>query len=287
VVDLPADELRERELRPFLAAAQAGARSIMTSHVLLPQLDAERPATFSPVILQGLLRDELGFEGVIVSDALDMVGASGGIGIPAAAVRAIAAGCDLLCIGTGNTDEQMGEIIAALDAAAADGTLPAGRLEDAAARDHALAEGLAGPLPPEALDEPLPAFDLDRGIAAFDIADGVVLEPDPLILTLETAANIAVGGSPWGPAAAGASTTPVFGADEVEIAGLPALIVGKANHLHEWTRAAIDRARAQNPSVVVVDMGWPAPDRAYADIATFGASRYAGEALLRLIGGRG
>jgi beta-N-acetylhexosaminidase len=72
--------------------------------------------------------------------------------------------------------------------------------------------------------------------------------------------------------------------DEIQISGVAAVVVGKANHLHEWTRAAIDRAREQNPSVVVVDMGWPAPDRAYADIATFGASRYAGEALLRLLG---
>ena len=86
VVDLPLEELRERELRPFLAAIQAGARTIMSSHVLLPQLDPDRPATFSRAILDGVLRGELGFEGVIVSDALDMVGASGEIGIPAAAV---------------------------------------------------------------------------------------------------------------------------------------------------------------------------------------------------------
>jgi beta-N-acetylhexosaminidase len=285
VVNLPAAMLHERELRPFVAAAQAGARTIMTSHVLLPQLDPDQPATFSPAILQGVLRGELGFEGVVVSDALDMVGASGEIGIPAAAVRAIAAGCDLLCIGTRNTDDQLGEIIAALDAAVADGTLPAGRLEDAAARDRALAEGLADPLPVSALDDPLPAFDVDRAIAAFDIAAYVVLEPDPRILTLETVANIAVGGSPWGPAAAGAATTPVFSPDEIQVAGVATVIVGKANHLHEWTRAAIDRAREQNPAVIVVDMGWPSPDRAYADIATFGASRYAGEALLRLLGG--
>ncbi|MEZ5189456.1 MAG: beta-N-acetylhexosaminidase [Schumannella sp.] len=284
VVDLPAEELRERELRPFLAAAQAGARSIMTSHVLLPRLDPDRPATFSPAILQGVLRGELGYEGVIVSDALDMVGASGEIGIPAAAVRAIAAGCDLLCIGTKNTGEQMAEIAAALDAAVADGSLPAERLLDAVARTRALADSVAPPLPIPALDEPVPAFDLDRGIAAFDIGDDVVLEPGARILTLETVANIAVGASPWGPAAAGAETTPVFEGDAIDVTGTAAIIVGKANHRHAWTRAVIDRAREQNPSVVVVDMGWPSPDRAYADIATFGASRYAGEALLRLLG---
>lgn len=280
VVDLPLDELMQRELRPFVAAIEAGARTIMTSHVLLPQLD-DVPATFSAPILQDVLRGELGFEGVIVSDALDMVGASGEIGIPAAAVRAIAAGCDLLCIGSANTDEQLGQIQAALEAAVADGSLPAERLDDAAARNIALADGLAAPL-----DEriPAPEFDIDRAIAHFDIADDVVIEPGAGILTLETVANIAVGGAPWGPLAAGAETTPVFEGDEVDVRGRAAVIVGKANHLRPWTRAVIEHAREQNPSVLVVDMGWPAPDRRYADIATFGASEYAGRALLKLLG---
>ena len=107
VVDLPVETLRARELVPFRAAIAAGSRTIMTSHILLPQLDAEHPATFSARILQGLLRGELGFDGVIVTDALDMAGASGVHGIPEAAVRALAAGCDLLCIGTDNTDDQL------------------------------------------------------------------------------------------------------------------------------------------------------------------------------------
>jgi beta-N-acetylhexosaminidase len=284
VVDQPASVLHERELRPFVAAAQAGASSIMTSHVMLPQLDPDQPATFSSAILGGLLRGELGFEGVIVSDALDMVGASGEIGIPAAAVRAITAGCDLLCIGTKNTDEQLAAIVAALDAAVADGTLPASRLDDAVARNRALAEALAPPAPLAALEEPVPAFDLDRGIAAFDIPGDPVLEPGARILTLETTANIAIGQAPWGPAAAGAETTAVFEADDIDIAGVATILVGKDNHRRDWTRAAIDRAREQNPSVVVVDMGWPSPGREYADIATFGASRYAGEALLKFLG---
>ncbi|MEO5920085.1 MAG: glycoside hydrolase family 3 N-terminal domain-containing protein [Pseudolysinimonas sp.] len=285
VVDLPLAELRLRELRPFVAAVQAGARTIMSSHVMLPQLDPDQPATFSSVILDGVLRGELGFEGVIVSDALDMVGASGEIGIPAAAVRAIAGGCDLLCIGTKNTDSQMAEIEAALAAAVADGTLPAERLADAAARNRALAESLAAPAPLSALATPEPAFDLEIGIAAFDIGRGVLIDPDARILSLETDANIAVGHAPWGPAAAGAPTTAIREGDVLPVAGVPTVIVGKDNHRRAWVRDAIDIARGANPDVVVVDMGWPSPDRAYADIATFGASRYAGQALLRLIGG--
>jgi beta-N-acetylhexosaminidase len=112
----------------------------------------------------------------------------------------------------------------------------------------------------------------------------VTLEPGARILTLETTANIAVGDAPWGPAAAGATVTPLREGDPLPLAGGPIVLVGKDNHRRAWTRAAIDAARAGG-AVAVVDMGWPSEDRAYADIATFGASRYAGQALLRLLDG--
>ena len=91
-VDAPADVVLERDVAPFAAVVAAGARTVMTSHLLVPALDAEHPATFSSAILRDLLRDRLGFQGVVVSDALDMAGASGATGIPEAAVRAFFAG---------------------------------------------------------------------------------------------------------------------------------------------------------------------------------------------------
>jgi len=285
VVDQPAAVLRDRELRPFAAAVGAGARTVMSSHVLVQQLDATDPATFSAAILHGVLREGLGFDGVIVSDALDMVGASGEIGRPAAAVRAIAAGCDLLCIGTKNTDEQLAQIEAALDAAVGSGDLPAERLADAVARVSALAESLPGPSP--RADAPTPEFDVARAVDAFDIAadiaDRLEVPHDARLITFETTANIAIGGSPWGVAAAGAPVTEVREGDTLPVG--PAILIGKNNHRHEWVRAAIDAARESGP-VIVVDMGWPAPDRRYADVATFGASRFVGQALIAWIDSR-
>ena len=121
VVDVPLATLEARELLPFVAAIEAGVATIMTSHIVLPALDPAAPATMSRAILTDLLRGRLGFEGVIVSDALDMAGASAEIGIPAAAVRSLAAGADLLCIGTRNTDAQIGAIEDAILAAVASG----------------------------------------------------------------------------------------------------------------------------------------------------------------------
>ena len=98
---------------PFLAAVEAGTAAVMTSHVVVPALDATLPATLSAPTL-GLLRDGSASRASIVSDALDMAGASAARGIPEAAVLSIAAGADLLCIGAGNSVEQVRSIQAAL-----------------------------------------------------------------------------------------------------------------------------------------------------------------------------
>ena len=285
VVDQHLASLRKRELVPFVAAIEAGVRSVMTSHILLPRIDSD-PATFSRAILSDLLRSELGFDGVIVTDALDMRGASGDTGIPLAAVRALAAGCDLLCLGNGNTDEELTGIEAAIDAAVAAGTIPAGRLEEAAQRVRRLGGLLAEErtvTPASGRDEP--SFDPARTARAFAVRSGVVVEQGATLVTLETAANIAVGQAPWGPAAAGAPTVPLAEGDPLPQTDGQLILIGKDNHRHAWLRAVADEARRRNPSTVVVDMGWPDEGREYADIATFGGSRHAGQALLTLLEG--
>lgn len=310
-VDLDVDQLRERELLPFRAVIEAGARTIMTSHILLPQLDAERPATLSPTIIEGLLRRELGFQGVVVSDALDMKGASGDRGIPEAAVLALAAGCDLLCIGTENTDDQLAEIEDAIVAAVESGRLAEARVDEAAARVLALtaelrAEQAAVPIPADAPAGRLDPTDVVVAISTFDISEHAAEwmranRGRCSVVRIDTVANIAVGVAPWGPfaevaadpesafaAAFAANPTVVFTeGDHPELvlaAQSPVLVIGKDNHRHAFAREAIDRLRAERDSVLVVDMGWPSDDRAYADIATFGASRLVGRALLDLLG---
>jgi beta-N-acetylhexosaminidase len=310
VVDLPLTTLRERELVPFGAAIDAGARTVMTSHILLPQIDAENPATLSPAVLGGLLRRDLGFDGVIVSDALDMAGASGTRGIPAAAVAALAAGCDLLCIGTANTAAQLDEIELAILEAVAAGTLPPARLADAADRVSRLAAGTsaasrAAPIPPAARAQPEPSFDTARIVASFAVNDRASqwLAAEPAgytVVRLDTPSNIAVAGAPWGPfAETAARANPALAgawraglvvarssgdtADLQLPAASPVLVIGRDNHRHPFVRDLVDGLRAERTDVLVVDMGWPSDDLAYADIATYGASRLAGRALLELL----
>ncbi len=287
VVDVPLEVLRERDLPPFRAAIEAGARTVMTSHILLPQVDPDHPATFSARILQGLLRDELGFDGVIVSDALDMAGASGEIGIPAAAVRALAAGCDLLCLGTGGSAEQLDRIRDAVVAAVADGALAADRLADAAARVSALAGSLRGartaPVGPG--NGPGP----ERIVAAFDVAPGLTVPRDAVLVVVETEANIAVGAAPWGPPddldrapvrriAAGDPLPAELAADA------PVVLVAKDVHRHPEVAALAAIVRSGRPGSIVVDMGWPSGP---VDVATYGGSRGVGYALVHWLWDQG
>lgn len=131
--------LAEADLPPFTAGIDAGAWLVMAGHLDIQQLDPGQPASFSRPILTGLLRDQLGFQGVTVTDALNMA--------PAqrwppgeAAVRALQAGADLLLMPP--------DLAAAYDgvlAAVADGTLPRERLREAATRVLALKQHLADP----------------------------------------------------------------------------------------------------------------------------------------------
>lgn len=97
VVDAQRAELMETDLQPFRAAVDAGVSSIMTAHVAYPALDATgAPATTSREILQWLLRQQLRFDGLVVSDSLVMKGALAGRDEGDAAIAAINAGCDVL-----------------------------------------------------------------------------------------------------------------------------------------------------------------------------------------------
>ncbi|MEU6214019.1 glycoside hydrolase family 3 protein, partial [Streptomyces sp. NPDC047023] len=139
-IDVDLDTLSARELVPFRAAIEAGTKAVMSAHILVPALDPTRPATLSPQILTGLLRKELGYEGLIVTDGMEMNAIAGTYGIERGSVLAIAAGADAICVGGGLADEDtVLRLRDALVAAVREGTLPQERLADAAARVRALA----------------------------------------------------------------------------------------------------------------------------------------------------
>ena len=140
VVKASQDELFSIDLAPFRAAIDAGVASIMTAHVAFPALDPSgTPATLSPALVHDLLRQRLGFDGLIVTDALIMAGVLDGRDESAACVAAIAAGCDVLCYPT-----DVPAVARALDKAAASGKLDAERLHRSLQRRQRRAQWAAG-----------------------------------------------------------------------------------------------------------------------------------------------
>jgi beta-N-acetylhexosaminidase len=153
IVEHPPDRIRRVEFVPFREAIRNGVAFIMTAHILVPSLDDEKPATLSPAIVRGLLREELDFDGVILSDDLEMKAIADSYTVADAAVQAIAAGCDgvLLCRANVQDRTQDGEahlaVLEALVHAVEDGRIPYKRAEDALARNRRAKERfLAAPV---------------------------------------------------------------------------------------------------------------------------------------------
>lgn len=261
-------------------------------------LDPENPATFSSRILQGLLREELGFDGVILTDALDMAGASADTGVPEAAVRALQAGADLLCVGSDTGPELYEQTLAAITEAVAEGRLSLERLADAAARvaglsarfpaagaaeiHQATPRGISSKPGRPALDSAEADATLDAGRIreAFEVsaaAENWLAREEPVaIVQVDTGANFAVGQVPWGPAAA---TDAVVGEGEVPD-GAKVAVVGRGLDGDHPLWTVFSRLRAEGHAVIAVECGWP---RGGADIVTYGASLGVSQALCGLL----
>ena len=299
-VDAPAGLLAERDLPPFAAAIAAGVRAIMPGHLRVPELTGDLPASLSPAALTGLLRGELGFTGVIVSDGLEMKAVSDVYGIPGAAVLAVLAGTDLLCLGRDQDWQMYADVRAALVTAVAAGRMPARRLEEAAAR---VAELRAWTTAVQARGGPDGAAAAEIGLAAARRAVRVDGVPQPLhrpfVVEIVPPANMAAGAVPWGlgawvpavslrristgePAAILAASIAGLLA---EAAGRSLVIVVRDAHRHPAAADVASRILAARPDAVVVEMGLPVwRPRAGLYLATFGAARTSSRAAAEVLG---
>lgn len=173
-IEAPAPTLALRELRPFEAAVNGGAPVVMIGHLAVPALDPEpnRPATLSRPIVTGILREKMGFGGVVVTDALEMAAVTSLGSYGEIAVRAIEAGCDLLLYSKLSPGPD--EALQALREALRSGRLTADRIEASRSRVRALRRSSAawphdwGP----ALERE--ARDLIRGDELERVADGAL-----------------------------------------------------------------------------------------------------------------
>jgi beta-N-acetylhexosaminidase len=272
VAEADLETLRARALPPFAAAVEAGARAVMTAHVRFTALD-EEPATLSRPWIE-LLRSELGFDGVVMTDALEMQGAGGPGGIEESAVQALAAGADALCLGADLSPAQVEGVPGAIVDAVQAGRLDEARLQKAAGRVTALATWTS----------PRPAHDREAGLEAARRALRVEGDPsldgEPLVVELWPEATIAAGPAHHGLGELlGAETIRVREGDPLPPLGDGVVFVVRDAHRHAWQRELVP------PDAVVVETGLPEwrPPAARAYVATYGAGRANLEAAAELL----
>jgi beta-N-acetylhexosaminidase len=255
--------LRGRELVPFVAVVDEAA-TVMTSHVLLEAFDDQEPATLSRAVLTGLLRDELGFGGVIVTDALDMAGASAVHGIGGAAVLSLAAGADLLCLGPEQTasPSAISEAVEAVCRAVETGDLPLARLAEAAKRVDALRQAWSDiALHDDADDVIESARQASHRVASALTADAPRFDGPATVARIDTGTNLAVGDTAWGRLDLGGGFLDLT-AEDLErtdvLDGEVAVVVRRATAVPavwDW----IQQQLTANPRTILVELGWPDP----------------------------
>jgi beta-N-acetylhexosaminidase len=301
-VDVSLRLLARRDLPPFESAIAAGVRAIMPGHLRVPELTGDLPASLSATALTGLLRGELGFTGVIVCDALEMRAVSGPFGIPEAAVLAVAAGTDLVCLGRDQGRAACLAVRDALVAAVSAGRLPAARLEEAAGRVAELRAWAAARHAAHPVNSS--ANGVDVGLTAARRAVRVASRPArplsrPVLVEVVPPVSIVVGTVPWGLAAwvpddsivrvaASSATSDLAAAADAALAaaeGRPLVIVVRDAHRYPGARDLVTRLLAARPDAVVVEMGlpiWQPPHGGY--VATYGAARINGLAAAEILG---
>jgi beta-N-acetylhexosaminidase len=270
VVDADRATFLSRDVAPFAAAIDAGVRCVLTAHVAVPAVDPTA-ATMSATWMS-MLRGELGFGGVVISDALDMHAIAHGVGRAPGGVKALLAGVDLLCIGNPCFPEHYDSeavflaIVDEIVRAVAAEELPPVRLEEAAARVGALKEWLASAAPlPRAPGVEADTFGGDVARRAVRGVGEIRLDAPPHVV-VEQRTDIAAGVRPTPIVAALTARAPattsaaVSGVDEVTAALEPAI----GRHVVLVTDrlagdAVLETIRALRPDTVVIDIG-PASD---------------------------
>ncbi|MEU4208897.1 glycoside hydrolase family 3 protein [Streptomyces sp. NPDC026206] len=314
--DLPtvaasAAEIAVTALPPFVAAIEAGVRVVMTGHLLVPALDPGFPATLSRRILTGLLRTELGFDGLIVTDGIEMSAVTSRYGIDGATVGAVAGGADAVCVGGESAAEAVTEqLTAALAGAVHDGTLPEERLAEAAGRVAEFAtwsgERFRARTAGDGVRSGIGLSAARRALRVVGPPAGALpLGADPHVVEFAPASTLAIDRqTPWGVAAPlrelrpAATSVRLTQRELARDAGLlgrtalapatgrPLVVVVRDAARHAWMADALGRLLGERPDAVVVEMGVPtAATPGAVHVATYGATRVSGQAAAEFLAG--
>lgn len=303
-LEVSRQELVDSYLHPFRAVIEAGVDSIMVSHPRVPAVD-ESPASISKPVITGLLRQELGYDGVVITDALEMKGVARVADLPHAAVRALQAGADALCLGSWSFGDDVRTVVAAITDAVASGDLDPEQLEQSAERLERIGSGRD-----PGSGEP------DRHIGLRLARQAIEADGQPqlrgsaaLVVRLEPGVSPAAGrghGDVEGLLRARGKTVEAIAVadqtyngegmvraaisefrDEYGSDGDVVMLV-RSPHRYDWQRRVLDRTLATTPDVIVLDMGFVDRDfsSARAWIRSYGSSAACAAAAVEILAPR-
>jgi beta-N-acetylhexosaminidase len=265
-------------LLPFRAAIEAGARAVMTAHIVVAGLD-DAPSTISRAVLTDLLRGELGFEGLVVTDALEMRAISGAVGVGEGAVLALEAGADALCLGH---DLPPDDVHGAIVAAVRSGRLAEERLAGAASRVSTLASSL----PAAPVDGEVPRIvGLEAARRAVRAEGDLRLSREALVVELLPEPSIAAGPAGHGLAAALGAETVSLGPDDPAVTDERRLVVVVQDaHRHPWQQSAAEAILDAARDAILVELGVPLwRPHGVPYLATYGRGRVNLEAAAEVL----
>jgi len=278
-ITLSLNDYEEKHIKPFKDAIAAGVSAVMIGHLIAECLDSELPASISPTVLQKYLRGTLNFEGLIVTDALDMGAIGGPTKIHEAALKALSAGADLLCFsGMGDQSQFVANSFNWIQSAISRNELSVDSLYESSERikNWRTRSGIN-----ESRDENINFKEL---IPGFEISGDIELNSEAVnLVEIGTKPTIAAGDVSWGMHKELRSVgiaCDIHASDAENLSSKKLVVAFRDAYRDAPLLATLNRLNHRFPDAIFIDMGWPTREFEPKNlIRAFGSSAIVSQAV--------
>lgn len=272
-------DYENHHIRPFIGAIKTGVSAVMTGHLIVESLDAEMPASLSHKVIRDYLRKTLGFNGLVITDALDMGAIGGSTKIHESALKALVAGADLLCFsGMGDQSQFVSSSLSWISRAIQSGGFDLDTLDEQVKRVRAWTH-------PKIVNTPVvDEIDFRELIQGFEISGSVELVAAPInLIEIGTKPTIAAGDVSWGihrELRAVGIACDIHASDAESLSTKKLVVAFRDAYRDASLLATLNRLYDRYPEAIFIDMGWPTREFAPKNlIRAFGSSAVISQAV--------
>lgn len=272
-------DYESHHIRPFIEAFKSSVSMVMLGHLIVESLDPKLPASLSPKLIKEYLRGTLGFNGLVVTDALDMGAIGGPTKIHESALKALVAGADLLCFsGMGDQSQFVASSLARVSQAIENGELGLDSLEEQVGR----VKNWKHPKVVELLVRK--EIDVRELIQGFEISGSVELSSEPInVVEIGTKPTIAAGDVSWGihrELRMAGIACDIHASDSQSLSSKRLVVAFRDAYRDEALLATLNNLVLRHPNAIFIDMGWPTREFSPKNlIRAFGSSAVISQAV--------